>query len=172
MTHFRAWGRNPSKHFGCFLSNSFKKILFDISLPLGLAFRQTGVRKYVRVPKRNSRLKTSKIKRKIPDNLSNTWVDFLVKDFRSRVTSAQWLIFKNILRLFDKVEKILKGALDLIPSPSPSVKIQIMCGNVCLRYKGKILLGFVNKPLKTKRLLTSISNVLPSYIKQNFLLIF
>ena len=25
-----------------------------------------------------------------------------------------------------KVEKILKGSLDLIPSPSPSVKIQIM----------------------------------------------
>ena len=28
-----------------------------------------------------------------------------------------------------KVEKILKGSLDLIPSPSPSVKIQIMGGN-------------------------------------------
>ena len=27
-----------------------------------------------------------------------------------------------------KVEKILKGSLDLIPSPSPSVKIQIMGG--------------------------------------------
>ena len=27
-----------------------------------------------------------------------------------------------------KVEKILKGSLDLIPSPSPSVKIQIMSG--------------------------------------------
>ena len=30
-----------------------------------------------------------------------------------------------------KVEKILKGTLDSIPSPSPSVKIQIMGGNVC-----------------------------------------
>ena len=42
-----------------------------------------------------------------------------------------------------KVEKILKGNLDSISSPS--VKIQIMGGNVCLRYKGKTLLGGVNK---------------------------
>ena len=32
-----------------------------------------------------------------------------------------------------KVEKILKGSLDLIPSPSPSVKIQIIGGKVYLR---------------------------------------
>ena len=38
-----------------------------------------------------------------------------------------------------KVEKILKGSLDLIPLPSPSVKIQIMAGKVCLRGKGKTL---------------------------------
>ena len=31
------------------------------------------------------------------------------------------------------VAKILKGSMDLIPSPSPSVKIQIMGGKVCLR---------------------------------------
>ena len=36
-----------------------------------------------------------------------------------------------------KVEKIWKGSLDLIPSPSPSVKIQIMGGKVSLRCKGK-----------------------------------
>ena len=59
------------------------------------------------------------------------------------------------------VEKILKGSLDSIPSPSPSVKIQIMGGKVCLRCKGKTLLGVVNKLLKTKSLLTSPSNVLP-----------
>ena len=29
------------------------------------------------------------------------------------------------------VENILKGSLDSIPSPSPSVKIQIMGGKVC-----------------------------------------
>jgi hypothetical protein len=49
-----------------------------------------------------------------------------------------------------KVEKLLKGSLDLIPSPSPSVKIQIMGGKVCLRCKGKTLLGIVNKHLKAK----------------------
>ena len=54
-----------------------------------------------------------------------------------------------------KVEEILKGNLDLIPSPSPSVKIQIMGGKVCLRYKGKTLLVIVNKFLKTKSLFTS-----------------
>ena len=31
----------------------------------------------------------------------------------------------------DKVEKILKGSLNSIPSPSRSVKIQIMSGKVC-----------------------------------------
>ena len=50
-----------------------------------------------------------------------------------------------------KVENILKGSLDSTPSPSPSVKIQIMGGKVCLRCKGKILLGIVNKLLKTKK---------------------
>jgi hypothetical protein len=58
-----------------------------------------------------------------------------------------------------KVEKILKCSLDLIPSTSPSVKIQIMGGKVCLRRKGKTLLGVVNKLLKTP------SNVLPYYHK-------
>ena len=42
-----------------------------------------------------------------------------------------------------KVEKILKGSLDSIPSPS--VKIEIMGGKVCLMYKGKTLLGGVIK---------------------------
>ena len=32
-----------------------------------------------------------------------------------------------------KVENILKGSLDLIPSPSPSMKIQIMGTKVCLK---------------------------------------
>jgi hypothetical protein len=59
-----------------------------------------------------------------------------------------------------KAEKILKGSLDLIQSPSLSVKIQIMGGKVCLNCKGKIMLGIVNKLLKTKSLLTSPSNAL------------
>ena len=64
---------------------------------------------------------------------------------------------------FCKVENILKGSLDLIPSPSSSVKIQIMGRKVCLMRQGKTLLGIVNKLLKTKSLLTSPSNVLPYY---------
>ena len=60
-----------------------------------------------------------------------------------------------------KVEKILKGSLDLISSPSPSVKIQIMGGKVCLRRKGKTLLDIVNILFLTKSLLTTPSNVLP-----------
>ena len=71
---------------------------------------------------------------------------------------------ENILK-GSKVEKILKGSLDSIPSPSHSVKIQIMGGKVCLGCKGKTLLGIVNKCLKTKSLLTSTSNVLPYCIK-------
>ena len=54
-----------------------------------------------------------------------------------------------------KVEKILKGSLDSILSPS--LKIQIM--------EGKILLSVVNEVFKTKRLLKSPSNVLSYYLK-------
>jgi hypothetical protein len=53
------------------------------------------------------------------------------------------------------VEKIFKGSLDSIPSPSPSVKVQLMGGKVCLRCTGKTFLGIVNKVLKTKSLSTS-----------------
>ena len=49
-----------------------------------------------------------------------------------------------------KVEKILKGSPDLISSPS--MKIQIMGGKVCMRCQGKTLLGVVKKFLKTKSL--------------------
>ena len=38
---------------------------------------------------------------------------------------------------FVKLENILKDSLDLISSPSYSVKIQIMGWKVCLRRKGK-----------------------------------
>ena len=63
-----------------------------------------------------------------------------------------------------KVEKILKGSLDLISSPSSIVKIQIMGRKVCFRCNGKTLLGIVNKILKTKSLLTSTSNVLTYFL--------
>jgi hypothetical protein len=55
-----------------------------------------------------------------------------------------------------------------MPSPSPSVKIQIMGGKVCLRCKGKTLLGDVNKLLKTKKLLTSPCNVKSKLSRKQF----
>ena len=68
--------------------------------------------------------------------------------------SQNWRKHKVEQKVLDlpeyKVEKILKGSLDLILSPSPSVKIQIIGGKVCLRCKGKTLLGIVKKLLKTK----------------------
>ena len=56
-----------------------------------------------------------------------------------------------------KVEKVLKDSMDLIPSPPPVVKIQIMGGKVCLRCKGKTLLAILKS--------TTPSNVLPYYLK-------
>ena len=67
--------------------------------------------------------------------------------------------------IYIKVENILKGSLDLIPWPSPSEKFQTMGGKVCLRSKGKTLLGVVHKILDTKGMLTSSSNVLSYYLK-------
>ena len=49
-----------------------------------------------------------------------------------------------------KVEHILKGSLDSIPSPSSLMKIQIMNGKVWLRCKGKTLLGIANNFLYSK----------------------
>ena len=66
------------------------------------------------------------------------------------------LIICNDRNLVSKVEKVLKGSLDSIPSASASVKIQIINRKVSLRCKGKTLLGIVNKILKTK---------LPYYLK-------
>ena len=68
--------------------------------------------------------------------------------------------------LIHKVEKNLKGSLDSIPSPSHSVKIQSMSGEVCLWCKGKTLLFVINKVLKAKGLLTSPSNALPYLLPQ------
>ena len=45
----------------------------------------------------------------------------------------------------NEAEKILKGSLKTFSPSSPSLKIQIMDGNVCLRCEGKTLLGDVNK---------------------------
>ena len=66
------------------------------------------------------------------------------------------------------VEKILIGILDSITSPSPSVKVQIMGGKVCLRCKGKTLLGDDNKLFVFKSLLKTPSNILPLHLMQTF----
>ena len=63
---------------------------------------------------------------------------------QSRDLSKGPSLFDRIF-LFHKVEKILKGSLDLITSPLPSVKIQIMGGKICLRCKGETSLGIGTK---------------------------
>ena len=61
-------------------------------------------------------------------------------------SSLFWINQKNYVKMAGsgKVEEILKDSLDLIPSPSSVVKIQIIGEKVCLRYKGKTLLVVVN----------------------------
>ena len=95
--------------------------------------------------------------------------DFICKVYRERygkTIEATWLstIFSMAVSAFlvggimgalsGKVEKILKGALDLIPSPS--VKIQIMGGKVCLMLKAKHCWA-----LSTNFLLTTSTKDLP-----------
>jgi hypothetical protein len=52
---------------------------------------------------------------------------------------------KKIINHNSKVKKVYEVRLDSIPSPSPSMKIQIMGGKVCLRCNGKTLLDIDNK---------------------------
>ena len=59
--------------------------------------------------------------------------------FGKRKLNIRWTPYRFI-KLY-KVENILKGHLDSMPSPSPSAKNQIMDGKVCLRCKSKTLLG-------------------------------
>ena len=87
-----------------------------------------------------------------------------VVPYHAECCIADILFFADFV-FSDKVEKILKGILNSIPSSSPSVKIQIMGGKICLRCKGKTLLGIVNKLLKIKSLVTSPINVLPYSLK-------
>ena len=89
-------------------------------------------------------------------------------EVRKRKLQERLATLKGRFLKFSKVEKILKGSLDLISSPSPSVKIQIMGGKVCLRFKGKILLSVVNKLFVFKSLLKRPNNVLPLHLKQTF----
>ena len=56
-------------------------------------------------------------------------------DIPWRLSLTQCTIFHDFSLI--KAEKILKGSLDLIPSPSPSMKIQIIFGKVFLITVGK-----------------------------------
>ena len=102
------------------------------------------------------------------------WVDIFAKSVSTLQPIDQILAISNIeiikskITENSKVEKFLKGSLDSIPSPSPSVKIQIMGRKVCLRCKGKTLLGVVNKLFVFKSLLTTHSNVLHLHLRQIF----
>ena len=49
-----------------------------------------------------------------------------------------------------KVEKNLKGSLDSIPTPSLSVKIQIMGGKVCLMSKSQNVAGRCQQTFENK----------------------
>ena len=60
----------------------------------------------------------------------------------------------NYLNSNVKVEKILKGSVNLIPSPSPSSKIQIMGRKICLMCKGKLCRPYFEFSLKKMRLNT------------------
>ena len=57
----------------------------------------------------------------------------------TNVDDSQNEIYSSLSQIPLKVENFLKGSLDSIPSPSPSVKIQIMVGKVCLRCKGQLI---------------------------------
>ena len=54
-------------------------------------------------------------------------LDREVRKFRRRRLVKYHELEQDLLREV-KIEKFLKGSLDVIPSPSPSVKIQIMGG--------------------------------------------
>ena len=80
---------------------------------------------------------------KIPEDIIGLPIFQLIKIKDANIESTKIKDKKFLGKCFLKAEKISKGSLDLIPSPS--VKIQIMSGKVCLRCEGKTLLGIVNK---------------------------
>ena len=82
------------------------------------------------------------------------WPRFSKEFYRTCNVWALALGFQ--LYLWVKVENISKGSLDSNPSPSPSVKIQIMDRKGCLRCKGKTLLGDVNKHFVSKYYLLTL----------------
>ena len=59
-----------------------------------------------------------------PRSLPHMWINW--RTIRNQ-------LIHGLRKIFIKVENILKGSLDSIPTPSPSVKIQIMGGKVYLK---------------------------------------
>ena len=98
------------------------------------------------------------------NSLSGLKAHYFHSKYKYRTYNCHYCHDLHILFVF-KLEKILKGSLDSIPLPSSLVKIQIMGGEVCVRCKGKTLLGVVYKLLIRKSVSTSPSNVLPYYLK-------
>jgi hypothetical protein len=67
-----------------------------------------------------------------------------------------------------KAEKILKGSLHSIPSPKPSVKVQIMGGKVCSKYKGKTLLRRCRQTFENKKFVDIIQQCFALLLQVNF----
>ena len=66
-----------------------------------------------------------------PNPMGFSYFVFVFLDFK-KASPCLCRTFLTI-KFTGKVERIIKGSLDLIPSPSPSVKIQIIGGKVCLK---------------------------------------
>ena len=74
--------------------------------------------------------------------------------------------------LLFKVEKILKGSLDSILSPSPSVKIQIMDGKSCLRCKRWNIAGCCQQTFENKMFVDNTQQFFAFMSQANFPKIF
>ena len=68
---------------------------------------------------------------------NSTFLDFANSKIEIKVKAIESNQEDGSKPFLHKVKKILKSSLDLIPSPSPSVKIQIMGRKVYLRCKGR-----------------------------------
>ena len=81
----------------------------------------------------------------------NFFMHTVIMVFQAFLIIVRFTTYITNVSLILKVEKILKGSLESITSPSPSMKIQSMGRKVCLRCKGKTLLGVANKHMKIKK---------------------
>ena len=83
----------------------------------------------------------------IKDKFVEFGLDYAEVRYWFRIKSVAWSVSRISTAVstvkYCKVEKILKGSLNSISSPS--LKIQIMGGKVCLRCEDKTLLDIVNQ---------------------------